>query len=44
LKAQIDTYGFEASGTNTPAQFQAVMRASYDGWARAIKVADIKLE
>ena len=44
VRRVLSTYGMEPGTTTTRAQFEAVMRGTYDGWARAIRKANIKLE
>lgn len=44
LREKIETFGFEATGPSTPADFLAVMKTSHEGWVQAIKAVDIKLD
>nr|WP_315597320.1 tripartite tricarboxylate transporter substrate binding protein [uncultured Cupriavidus sp.] len=44
VRTQVEGYGFEAGGAADREKFSLVMRASYDGWGRAISQAKIKLD
>ncbi len=44
VQAKVKSFGFEPPRATNRAQFQAVMRGTHEGWARAIQTANIKLE